>query len=107
MVLLSCTEKVESFPAKEIENFSIARKELLALVMASDLLRQCKEATTLEISRSELWTDNTTVIKWCRCNSKELLVFVRNRVDKVLKESGGKAPMYVESAQNPADVANR
>ena len=32
--------------------------------------------------------------------------FVRNRVDKVLKISGGKSPLYINTDKNPADVAS-
>ena len=64
--------------SRVISNFSIARKELLALVMATDMVAQCKLALTLTISSTVIWTDNTTVIKWCVCKTKKLFVFVRN-----------------------------
>ena len=99
--------KSRIIPSKEIASFSIARKELLAVVMVADLLNQCKQAITFNIKRTVIWTDNTTVIKWCACDSKELLVFVRNRVDKILRQLEGGLPRYVESAKNPADVATR
>ena len=99
--------KSRIIPSKEIASFSIARKELLAVVMVADLLNQCKQAITFNIKKTVIWTDNTTVIKWCACDSKELLVFVRNRVDKILRQLGGGLPRYVESAKNPADVATR
>ena len=48
-----------------------------------------------------------TVIKWCQCNSRQLTQFVRNRVDKVLKISGRKSPLYINTDENPADVVLR
>ena len=48
-----------------------------------------------------------TVIKVSQSNSRQLTQFVRNRVDKVLKISGGKSSLYIHTDENPADVASR
>ena len=47
------------------------------------------------------------MIQWFSQKSLELRVFERNRVDLILKNSGGKPPRYVASECNPADVATR
>ena len=97
--------KSHLFPQTRISRFSIARKELLALCMGADLLKQCQAFISLSISQMFVWVDSTTVIKWCLCTSKQLKQFVRNRVDKILEITEGKAPKYVHTKENPAEVA--
>jgi len=99
--------KSRVFPQTQVGRFSIARKELLALCMGVELLKQCKAYLTIPINRTYIWVDSTTVIKWCQCQSKELAQFVRNRVDKILTISEGQCPQYVQTSDNPADVASR
>ena len=65
------------------------------------------DSTTLPIERHELWSDSQTVIKWCTNQDLELRVFERNRVDLIMRNTQGKAPKYVPSGSNPADVATR
>ena len=99
--------KSKNIPSTQVRKFSIARKELIALDMGVDLLHQCCNALSIDISKSTLWTDSTTVIKWCLCQTKELLTLVANRVDKVLSCTKGEPPKYVDSHKNPADIASR
>ena len=99
--------KSRLFSQTQVNRFSIARKELLALCMGVDLLKQCKLYLTRPISQVFIWVDSMTVIKWCQCSSKELAQFVRNRVDKILTIAEGLCPQYVKTFDNPADVASR
>ena len=99
--------KSRLFPLTQIYKFSIARKELLALCMGTDLLQQCKMYLTLTVSEIHIWVDSMTVIKWCQCTAKQLKQFVRNRVDKVMRVSDGNFPKYVSTKENPADIASR
>ena len=99
--------KSRNISSSQIKKFSIARKELLALDMGVDLLQQCQKALSINIASTTLWTDSTTVIKWCLCETKELLTFVSNRVDKILSCNSGKPPKYVDTHHNPADIASR
>jgi len=64
-------------------------------------------ATTLTISRYEIWTDSQTVQRWCASVTLELRVFKRNRVDSILKRTNGKQPHYVPTGENLADIATR
>ena len=83
------------------------RKEVIALDLGARLLRECLDSTTLDIKNFKLWTDSKTVIQWCSKKTLELRIFERNRVDLILRNSGGKLPQYVASEFNPADVATR
>ena len=99
--------KTSIFSQAELFRGSIPRKELIALDLGARLLRECLEGTTLPIDNFELWSDSKTVIQWCSQKSLELRVFERNRVDLILRNTQGKAPRYVATDLNPADVATR
>ena len=99
--------KSRLFPQTQVQKFSIARKELIALCMGIDLLSQCREFLKICIDNVYVWVDSMTVIKWCQCDNKQLSQFVRNRVDKILMATRGEIPKYIDTKNNPADVASR
>ena len=96
-----------NLPQTRVNRFSIARKELLALCLGADLLKQWKLYLTLPIRQTYICVDSMTVIKWCHCSTKELAQFVQNRVDKILAIMDGIYPEYVKTCDNPANVASR
>ena len=89
--------------------FSIARKEWIALCLGANLLNQVQQYLTIPIEKTFAWTDSMTVIKWCKCSTKQLSQFVRNRVDKILGGLNGQIPNYgyIQTKNNPADIASR
>ena len=91
----------------KVNRFSTARKELVALAMGSQCYDFCKSSLTLPIKKTCFWSDSTTVIHWCNTKTKELKVFVRRRVDLILRHSGGSLPNYVRSEDNSADIPTR
>ena len=95
------------FPSTQIVKFSIARKELFALTLGIDLRKQCKQSLTIPITNVYIWVDSTTEIKWCLCQTKQLTKFERNWVDKILAAANSSLPDYVQSSQNPADIASK
>ena len=99
--------KSRLFPQTQVQKFSIARKELIALCMGIDLLSQCRESLKICIDNVYVWVDSMTVIKWCQCDNKQLSQFVRNRVDKILTATRGEIPKYIDTKNNPANVASR
>ena len=68
---------------------------------------QFQQNLIIEIDKVCLLVDPTTITKWCKCQSKELAKFVRNRVDKILSATYNQELDYALSNQNPADVAFR
>ena len=99
--------KSRLFPRTQIQKFSIARKELIALCLGANLLNQVQQYLTIPIKKTFAWTDSMTVIKWCKCSTKQLSQFVRNRVDKILGGLNGQIPNYIQTMNNPADIASR
>ena len=100
----SVASKARIFPQSKILKFSIARKKLVALCLGTDLLSQVKKHLSITIDKTYVWTDSMTVIKWCQCKIKQ---FVRNRVDKILEGSSRLCPNYIDTKNNPADMASR
>ena len=99
--------RLQFFSQAEMNRESMPRKEIIAVDMGARLLKECLDSTTLPIERHKLWSDSQTVIKWCTNQDLELRVFERNRVDLIMRNTQGKAPRYVPSGSNPADVATR
>ena len=54
-----------------------------------------------------MWVDFMTVIKWCQCKQKQLAQFIRNRVDKILRNTNDQLPDYINTKTNPADIGSR
>ena len=80
---------------------------MVALATGAQLLELAQKSLTLEISKVFMWSDSTTVIKWCRCSDKQLQVFVKNRVATILEVSKNQPPYYVSTEENVADLASR
>jgi hypothetical protein len=64
-----------------------------------------KGEVKLPFSGVLLWTDSQCVLKWIS-TSKDLSVFVKNRIVEIKSEEGIQFK-YVPSKQNPADLATR
>ena len=99
--------KSRIFHQSKVDKYSIARKELVALTTGVQLLELVKKSFKQKISRIFLWSDSTTVIKWCKFLDKQLQMFVRNRVATIMKVSNDKPPLYVNTSENVADIASR
>ena len=99
--------KTSLLSRSEVSRDSMPRKEIIAMDVGARLLRECLDSTTLTIQNFELWSDSQIVIQWCSEKSLELRIFERNRMNLILKNSGGKPPRYVASECNPAVVATR
>ena len=100
--------KCRLFSHSQTNRFSIARKELVALCVGVDMLKQCEQYLTILISKTYMWVDSMTVIKWCQCKQKQLAQFVRNRVDKILRSTNNnQLPDYINTKTNPADIGSR
>ena len=86
---------------------TIPRLELTAAVVASKIgciLRkelECKEV------KETYWTDSKTVLGYINNDARRFHVFVGNRVQEIRDKTSREQWRYIETKQNPADIASR
>jgi len=86
---------------------SIPRLELCGALIGAQLLRLLENELSLQIDKTVMWTDSTTVLAWLRSQSCRFKVFVGNRVAEIQELTSSHTWRFVDSAQNPADVITR
>ena len=85
---------------------TIPKLELQASLLAARLRKDVQKALTLDISRTFMWTDSTTVLQWIHSLEKQP-VFVANCVAEILELTTTDEWNYVQSSNNPADAGTR
>lgn len=85
---------------------SIPRLELCGAVLAVEAVKVKKEID-MEISRVVYYTDSKVVLGYITNESKRFYVYVANRVQLIRSLSTPTQWRYVESENNPADLATR
>ena len=88
-------------------NWSVARYELEAAVMAAELHRELLDALDLVVNKSALWSDSATVLSWLANTTRRPKVFVYNRKREILRNTDASQWNYVNTLCNPADLATR
>ena len=102
--------KARIFPINEKSaglHGSIPRKELVAAVCATDLMKRVQKAFSQIPSQTVYWSDSTSVIGWVRNDSLVLSPFVANRVSRIVARIEGSDMRYVPSGMNPSDHLSR
>ena len=81
--------------------------ELQAPLLAARLRKEVEKALTLEINKTFLWSDSTTVFQWIHSLGKQP-DFIANRVAGILDLTTTIDEWnYVKSSENPADAGTR
>ena len=84
---------------------SIPRKELQAAVLAS------KTVATLKSVFPDLpvimWTDSQNVLAWIQSDSRQYKPYINNRVSAILDHTTPEQWRWVNTSNNPADIASR
>ena len=88
-----------------IKKLGTPRLELLAVLIGVRMLNLVQEQLQLPMEKKFLWTDNQCVLHWIM-SKKPLTTFVQNRL-KEITETKDISFRYVETSQNPADLATR
>ena len=96
-------EKARVAPMKTL---TILKLELQAALLSARLRNDIQQALTLEIEKTSMWRDSTTVLQWLHSLEKQP-VFVANRVADILELTTVDEWFYVQSADNPADAGTR
>lgn len=78
--------------------------ELTAATMASKIDTMLKKELQMELTDSIFWTDSTSVLKYIN-NKTRFKTFVANRIAEIDKVSHARQWRYVNTVNNPADLA--
>ena len=85
---ISCSTEIAFVFGKErvapMKALTIPKLELQAALLAAILRNEVQRALTLQIERTFMWTDSTTVLQWLHSREKQP-VFVANRVAEILE----------------------
>ena len=85
---------------------TVPKLELQAALLVSRLRLENCEALTIQIQRTFMWTDSTTVLQWLNSLEKQPL-FVANRVSEILEGTTVNQWHHVAIQNNPADAGTR
>ncbi|XP_039865704.1 uncharacterized protein LOC120720149 [Simochromis diagramma] len=86
---------------------TIPRMELTAATLASRMDVMWKKELQMELKDSVFWTDSTSVLKYINNKTTRFRTFVANRVSEIVKVSNPQQWRYVDTDNNPADLASR
>ena len=85
---------------------TITKWELQVALLAARLRDKVQKALTLNVERTFMWTDSTTVLQWLHSIDKQP-VFVANRVAVILELTTVEEWNHVATLDNPADAGTR
>lgn len=100
--LLSSKSKVAP-----LQRVTLARLELSAAKLLSELYAEVRNSLAIEIERVVLWSDSSIALHWIKTPSYKLQTFVANRVSFIQTSTNDCEWRHVSSNLNPADIASR
>ncbi|XP_068238415.1 uncharacterized protein [Palaemon carinicauda] len=86
---------------------TIPRLELTAATVSVKVAQHILKELEFTVGKVVYYTDSTTVLHYIHSNTKRFPVFVANRVRVIRDYSQPEQWRYVNSSDNPADVASR
>ena len=91
-----------------IKAVTVPRLELQAAVLSAKMAQIVQtELKLTEISRVVFWVDSQVVLGYIRNQARRFNVYVANRVQQIKDLVGSDEWYYVNTANNPADIASR
>ena len=84
---------------------TMARLELEAAQLGALLTKSYNKI--LKVKNFRMWTDNRNVLGWLSRPSRELKMFVNNRVESILNITSVGDWDYIHTNDNPADIGSR
>lgn len=86
---------------------SLPRLELCAAVLLSELMEKVSKALRIPIAAKRYYSDSQITLAWIQGTPRRWETFVANRVAKIQKFSAIHEWRYVNTKENPADMASR
>jgi hypothetical protein len=90
-----------------LDPVSIPRLELLAATLGAQMTDKIVKALQYDKLKVFMWTDSMTALWWIRGRTRNLKMFVANRVLEILKYTDPSDWRYLPTKQNPADLISR
>lgn len=85
----------------------IPQLELTAAPLASRMDTMLRKELQMELADSIFWTDSISVLKYINNKTTKFRTFVSNRISEIGKVSNARQRRYVNTINNPADMASR
>lgn len=89
-----------------LKSQTIPRLELCSALLLSRLLKSVQESITIDFSYF-LWSDSQIVLCWIQTQPNKLQTFVQNRIAEIQELTEVSRWNYVNTKENPADLASR
>ena len=86
---------------------SIPRLELCAAVLAAQAVDKIIKEIDREIDKATFYTDSKVVLAYIQNESQRFYVYIANRVQQIRKISSPEQWTYVDTNENPEDLAMR
>jgi len=85
---------------------SMPRLELTTAVLSTKVANQLRKELSLAISKEYFWTDSQIVLACIKNEAKKYKIFVANRVQFIQEHTDANQWRYVNTSNNPADLAS-
>ena len=90
-----------------LKSITIPRLELTAAVLSVKISKLLSAAFSGTIDAEYYWTDSQIVLGYIYNESKRFHVYVANRIQQIRSHTESTQWRYVNSQNNPADMASR
>ncbi|CAK1603668.1 unnamed protein product [Parnassius mnemosyne] len=91
-------------PLKQI---SVPKLELCAAALLTELMSDVVDLLSIRKEKIFAWSDSTVVLSWLQSEPSRWRTFVANRVAEITRVLDNNHWNYVQSSDNPADLATR
>ncbi|XP_072377915.1 uncharacterized protein [Diabrotica undecimpunctata] len=90
-----------------LKRLTIPRLELCAALLGAQLTAQVVNASSPSVPIQYYWSDSQIVVCWIKKDANQLQQFVGNRVAKIQQLTNKDDWYYVNTKENPSDLASR
>ncbi|XP_052071218.1 uncharacterized protein LOC127709652 [Mytilus californianus] len=105
--LIHCTLLMGKARVTPRRSLTIPRLELSAALVSVRISQLLKQELRYENVTEWFWTDSNIVLGYIANDNRRFHVFVANRVQQIREHSSPTQWKYVDTKENPADVASR
>lgn len=90
-----------------LKKSTLARLELCAALLGSQLLSKLKSIIRCKIDKFHCWSDSTIALSWIAASPHKWQTFVANRTAAIQENSENANWKFIPGSENPADIISR